>query len=109
VELHFTADLERKLNDVAGRNGLRAEELVQQLVTDYLEAATGIREMLSRRYDDLKNGRVKPIDGETFFEALRTREEGTARHSRLEEDAAWQLSEEIKATWWERNGKRFNE
>ena len=30
--------------------------------------------MLDSRYDDLKSGRVKPIDGEEFFEGLRRRE-----------------------------------
>ena len=33
------------------------------------------REMVNSRYDDLKNGRVKPIDGEAFFESLRRRED----------------------------------
>ena len=79
MEVHFTADLEKKLNDVAARTGRRADELVQDVVSDYVEAATGIREMLNRRYDDLKSGRVKPIDGKTFFETLRIREEGAAR------------------------------
>jgi len=31
--------------------------------------------VLDNRYDDLKSGRVKPIDGEAFFESLRQREE----------------------------------
>jgi hypothetical protein len=31
--------------------------------------------MLNSRYDDLKSGRVKPIDGEEFFDGLRRREE----------------------------------
>jgi hypothetical protein len=31
--------------------------------------------MLDSRYDDLKSDRVKPIDGEAFFEDLRRRED----------------------------------
>ncbi len=31
--------------------------------------------MLDSRYDDLKSGKVKPIDGEEFFENLRRRED----------------------------------
>ena len=31
--------------------------------------------MLDGRYDDSKSGKVKPIDGEAFFESLRQREE----------------------------------
>jgi hypothetical protein len=30
--------------------------------------------MLDSRYDDLKSGRVKPIDGEEFFDGLRRHE-----------------------------------
>jgi hypothetical protein len=30
--------------------------------------------MLDSRYDDLKSGRVKPVNGEEFFENLRRRE-----------------------------------
>jgi hypothetical protein len=32
-------------------------------------------EMLNTRYSDLKNGRVKPIDGEPFFDNFRRRED----------------------------------
>ena len=34
-----------------------------------------IREMLDGRYDDIASGRVQSIDGETFFEELRRRED----------------------------------
>ena len=47
----------------------------RKIMTDYLEAWAGVREMLDRRYDDLKSGRVKPIDGEAFFESLSQRED----------------------------------
>jgi hypothetical protein len=33
-----------------------------------------LRQTLDRRYDELKSGRVKPVDGEAFFEILRQRE-----------------------------------
>ena len=38
---------------------------------DLMEA----REMLDGRYDDIKSGRVTPIDGEAFFDSLRQRED----------------------------------
>jgi len=41
----------------------------------YLKELSETREMLDSRYDDIKGGRVKPIDGEAFFEGLRQREE----------------------------------
>ena len=37
------------------------------------------------------------------------RVESIARRSKLTEQAAWQLSEEIKADWWEKNKQRFGE
>ena len=37
------------------------------------------------------------------------RVEAIARRSKLTEQAAWELSEEIKADWWEKNKQRFGE
>ena len=34
-----------------------------------------VRGMLDRRYDEVKSGKVKPRDGEAFFENLRRRED----------------------------------
>ncbi len=41
----------------------------------YLAEVAEVRDLLDARYNDIKTGRVKPIDGETFFEDLRQREE----------------------------------
>ena len=37
------------------------------------------------------------------------RVESIARRSKLTEQAAWQMSEDIKAGWWEKNKQRFGE
>lgn len=37
------------------------------------------------------------------------RVESIARRSKLSEEAAWKLSEEIKADWWEKNSSRFGQ
>jgi hypothetical protein len=42
---------------------------MKHAMTGYLQKLTEAREMLDGRYDDIKSGRVTPIDGETFFEA----------------------------------------
>ena len=34
-----------------------------------------VQEMLDSRYDEIKSGRVVPIDGEAFFDNLRQRED----------------------------------
>ncbi len=42
-----------------------------------------------------------------FLDWLRV--EAAARRSRLTDDAAWKLSEEIKLSWWTQNKSRFND
>jgi hypothetical protein len=56
-------------------NGRGPEELVEDAVAGYFEELTQTREMLNSRYDDLKSGRVKPVDGKEFFESLLRRED----------------------------------
>jgi hypothetical protein len=36
-------------------------------VAGYLAELIEVRGVLDSRYDEIKSGRVKPIDGETFF------------------------------------------
>ena len=81
MEVHFTPELERKLNDIAAKTGRAADELVQDVVAGYVDELAGVRELLDGRYDDLKSGRVKPIDGEAFFEQLREREDERLKRS----------------------------
>jgi predicted DNA-binding protein len=71
----FNPEVKEKLNALASVTGRGAEELVQDAVAGLLEEVAQAREMLDSRYDDLKSGRVKPIDGEQFFESLRRRED----------------------------------
>jgi predicted transcriptional regulator len=75
MEVHFTPELERKLNELATQSGRGAQELVQDAVAGYVDELAATREMLDARYEDMKSGRVQPIDGETFFESLRKRED----------------------------------
>jgi len=76
MEVHFTAETEKKLKDLATQSGRgTADELVRDVVEGYFDELARTREMLDSRYDDLKSGRVKPIDGEEFFEGLRRRED----------------------------------
>jgi len=48
---------------------------VQDVVEGYFDELTNLREMLNSRYDDLKSGRVKPIDGEEAFARLKAKTE----------------------------------
>jgi len=47
---------------------------VEDALAGYLGEVAEVRKMLDSRYDDIKSGRVKPIDGGAFFEALQERE-----------------------------------
>ena len=75
MEVHFTPDLQAKLDKLATETGRPTGELVEDVVAGYFDELAQTREMLNRRYDDLKSGRVKPLDGEEFFENLRRRED----------------------------------
>jgi hypothetical protein len=63
------------LEQLARESGRSTDKLVQDAVAGFVDELAGSREMLDSRYDDLKSGRVKAIDGETFFEGLRQRED----------------------------------
>jgi hypothetical protein len=75
MEVHFAPDLQAKLDRLAIETGRPTGELVEDVVAGYFDELAQTREMLNSRYDDLKSGRVKPIDGEAFFESLRQRED----------------------------------
>ena len=75
MEVHFNPELEKKLNALASASGRGADDLVQDAVLGLFDEIAQAQEMLDSRYDDLKSGRVKPIDGEQFFESLRRRED----------------------------------
>jgi hypothetical protein len=62
--VRFTADLERKLNELSAQSGRPADELVQDAVAGMFDELAETREMLDRRYDDIKSGRVKLIPGD---------------------------------------------
>ena len=76
MEVQFPPDVEKKLNDLAAQSGRgTAAALVQDVVEGYFEELAQTRQMLDGRYDDIKSGKVKLLDGEEFFENLRRRED----------------------------------
>ena len=75
MEVHFAPELQAKLDRLATEIGRPIGELVEDVVAGYVDELAQTREMLDSRYDDLKTGRVKTIDGEAFFEDLRQRED----------------------------------
>ena len=75
MEVHFTPEVEKKLNELASQTGRGKDELVQDALTGYFEELVQARDMLDSRYDDLKSGRVRPLDGEEAFAKLQAKTE----------------------------------
>lgn len=75
MEVHFTPETEKKLKDLSAQSGRGTDDLVEDAMAGYFDEVLQAREMLNRRYDDLKSGRVKPIDGEEAFARLKAKTE----------------------------------
>ena len=75
MEVNFSSETEKKLKDLAAQSGRATDQLVEDATAVYVEELLQAREMLNSRYDDMKSGRVKPIDGEEYFERLKRRED----------------------------------
>ena len=75
MEVHLIPETESRLNELASLSGRPADDLVEDAMAGYLEEVAKVRHMLDSRYDDIKSGRVKAIDGEEAFERLRRKSE----------------------------------
>lgn len=70
MEVHFTPEIQARLDRLAAESGRPKDALVQDAMPGYLDELEQTRGMLDSRYDDLKSGKVKPIDGEEAFQRL---------------------------------------
>ena len=75
MEVRVTAETARKLNDLAATSGRTPENIVEDALAGYLEEVASVRKTLDSRYDDIKSGRVIPIDGEEAIRQLREKRE----------------------------------
>jgi len=76
MEVHLNnPDLQAKVDRWVAETGRGPDELVEDAVAGYFEELARTREMLNTRYDDLKSGRVKPIDGDEAFARLKAKTE----------------------------------
>jgi hypothetical protein len=80
MEVHFTPDVEKKLNDLAAQSGRGTDELLQDALAAYFDELVQTRDMLNNRYDELKSGAVKPIDGEEALARLKAKTEAQRNH-----------------------------
>jgi predicted transcriptional regulator len=75
MEVHIKPETESRLTELASKSGRATDDLVEDALAGYLAEVAEVRSMLDSRYDDVKSGRVKPLNGEAFFEGLRRHED----------------------------------
>jgi predicted DNA-binding protein len=75
MEVRLAPEVENKLRNLATESGRGTDELVEDALAVFLDEVAQTRDMLNSRYDDLKSGRAKPIDGEEAFSRLRANTE----------------------------------
>jgi predicted transcriptional regulator len=71
--VHLKPETESRLRELSATTGRAPEDLVEDAMAGYLAELAKIRDTLGERYDDIKSGRVKPIDGEEAFNRIRTK------------------------------------
>jgi Arc/MetJ-type ribon-helix-helix transcriptional regulator len=75
VEVHFAPELQAKIDQLVAETGRAPDQLLEDALAGYVVELAETRELLNSRYDELKSGRVQPVDGEAFFDSLRKRED----------------------------------
>ncbi len=75
MEVHFRPETESRLQELANKTGRPTSDLIEDAMAGDLQELAQVREMLDGRYDELKSGRVKPVDGERAFAKLRQKSE----------------------------------
>ncbi len=81
MEVHLKPDLQARLDKLATETGRATDELVEDAVSGFFDELALTRGMLDRRYDELKSGRVKLIDGEEAFARLKAKTEAQRKPS----------------------------
>lgn len=71
IVVHLKPETESRLQELAATTGRAPGDLVEDAMSGYLAELTEVRNMLDGRYDDIKTGRVQPIDGEDAFARIR--------------------------------------
>jgi predicted transcriptional regulator len=71
MQVKFKPATESRLNELAAKTGRSTTDLVEDAMAGYLAEIAATRTMVDGRYDEVKSGRVKAIDGEEAFARLR--------------------------------------
>ncbi len=73
-------ETESRLQELAAKTGRAPDDLVEDAMAGYLAELAQLRDTLDRRYDEIKSGRVRPIDGEEAFDRLRNKSKDRHRY-----------------------------
>jgi hypothetical protein len=71
--VHLKPETESRLKTLSAATGRDPDDLVEDAMAGYLAELAQTREMLDARYDDIKTGQVKAVDGEEAFNRIRTK------------------------------------
>ncbi len=77
--VHLKPETESRLQELAATTGRAPDELVEDAMAGYLAELAQVRKTLDERYDDIRGGRVQPVDGEEAFNRLRRKNENNRR------------------------------
>ena len=70
MEVHFSPDVQAKLEQMARDAGRQPNEVIEDAVVGLYDELAYTREMLDRRYDEMESGKVQGIDGEEAYRRL---------------------------------------
>ena len=73
MEVQFEPAVQARLDQIARESGRPAVDVVQDAVAGYVGELAKTRHTLDTRYDEIRNGKVKLIDGEEAFTRLHER------------------------------------
>jgi len=79
IVVHLTPETESRLRELSATTGRAPDELIEDAMAGYLSELAQTRKTLDGRYDEIKSGHVKPVDGEEAFNRIRTKSEERRR------------------------------
>ena len=77
--VHLKPETESRLQELAATTGRPPDELVEDAIVGYLAELGRVRKTLDEGYDDIRGGRIQPVDGEEAFKRLRRKNEKSRR------------------------------
>ena len=77
--VHLKPETESRLKELCATTGRAPDDLVEDAMAGYLVELAQTRKMLDGRYDEIKGGQVKAIDGQEAFHRIRSKSEQRRR------------------------------